>query len=277
MIDWGMARHDPQNSGWASKVLQLDPIDAPDQIRPGERLELTLSAYNPTNAPFQFLVGNLPEGAYFDADSLTVFWKPAAEQSFHTYTFTFLVTDGIRQASRSVSVTVVPDAIYYANMETDPGWQLDEGWAWGVPTGQGSWNGDPNSGYMGKNVIGYELDGDYDNNLMDTRYATTGAINCQGYRDIRLSFRRWLGVESPYDQAHIQVSNDGANWLDLWTVGNSHISDNSWQFVEYAVPSSAADGQSTVYFRWGIGPTDDSVTYPGWNIDDVQVTGELIQ
>ena len=277
MIDWGMARNDPQNSGWASKAPQLNPIDAPEEIRPGERLELTLSAYNPMNAPLDFFVGNLPEGAYFDANALTVFWKPAADQAFHTYTFSFLVTDGIRQTRRSVSVTVVMDAIYYANMDTDPGWQLDEGWAWGVPTGQGSWNGDPNTSYTGENVIGYELDGDYDDNLADARYATTGAINCEGYENIRLSFRRWLGVESPYDQANIQASNNGRNWVDLWTVGYSHISDEDWQFVEYAVTSSIADGQPTVYFRWGIGPTDDSVTYPGWNIDDVQVTGDRIQ
>ena len=31
-----------------------------------------------------------------------------------------------------------------------------------------------------------------------------------------------------------------------------------------------------VYFRWGIDPTDDTVTYAGWNID-VQVTGDLTQ
>jgi subtilisin family serine protease len=276
-IDWGMARHDPQNSGWSSKPLQLNPIDAPEKINPGQRLELTFSAYNPMNTPLYYFVGNLPEGAYYDANTLTVFWKPAADQAFCTYTFSFLVTDGIRQASRSVSVTVEPDAIYHAGMSNDPGWQFDEGWAWGAPTGQGSWNGDPISGRTGQYVIGYELNGDYDNSMGQTRYATTCAISCEGYRNIMLSFWRWLGVESPYDKANIQVSNDGTNWLDIWAVGNSHISDNAWHFVEYAVPPSVADGQPTVYFRWGIGPTDDSVTYPGWNIDDVQVTGERVQ
>ena len=276
-IDWGSARHDPQNSGWTSKGPQLNPIDAPDEIRPGERLELTLSATNPMNADLDFFVGNLPEGAYYDANTLTVFWKPAADQAYQTYTFSFLVTDGIRQNSLSHSVKVVMDAIYYTNMDTDPEWQLDEGWAWGTPTGQGSWKGDPNGGYMGDNAIGYALEGDYENNMAETRYATTGAINCEGYQNIRLSFRRWLGVESPYDYADVQISNDGSNWVDLWTVGYSHISDSAWQLVEYAVPASVADNQSTVYFRWGIGPTDDSVTYPGWNIDDVQVTGDRIQ
>ncbi|MCP4262165.1 MAG: S8 family serine peptidase [Planctomycetes bacterium] len=277
VIDWGSARHDPQNSGWASKGPELNPIDAPDEIKPGEILELTLSATNPMNAELDFFVGNLPEGAYYDANTLSVFWKPAADQAFHSYTFSFLVTDGIRQNSLSHSVKVVMDSIYYTNMDTDPEWQLDEGWAWGVPTGQGSWKGDPDSGYTGENVLGYALEGDYENNMAEARYATTGVINCEGFQNIRLSFRRWLGVESPYDNADVQVSNDGSNWVDLWTVGYSHISDSAWQLVEYAVPASVADNQSTVYFRWSIGPTDDSVTYPGWNIDDVQVAGDTIQ
>jgi hypothetical protein len=34
-----------------------------------------------------------------------------------------------------------------------------------------------------------------------------------------------------------------------------------------------ADGQQYVYLRWTIGPTDSSVTYAGWNIDDVEFLG----
>lgn len=277
MIDWGMSRHDPQNSGWTLESPTLGPISAPAQIVPGQRLELKPAIRNPANLPVHLSVGNLPEGAYYNASTQTVFWKPAADQVFHTYTFYFLVTDGIRQHSRSISVAVVPDAIYYADMDTNPNWQPDNGWAWGVPAGKGSWNGDPASGHTGGHVIGFNLNGDYDNSMNEAQYVTTGAIDCQGYRNIRLSFWRWLGVESPYDQAKIQVSNDGTNWVDIWTTGSSHVSDNAWLFVEYSVPSSVADGQPMVYFRWGIGPTDDSVAYPGWNIDDVQVTGEQIR
>jgi len=277
LIDWGQSGHDPQNSRWVSGAPKLDPIAVPTEIRPGERLQVQLTASNPANSKLRWCVGNLPEGAYYDAQSLTFFWKPAAEQAFATYGFSFLVTDGIRQDSRSVSIRVVPDAIYYADMGTDPNWQLDEGWAWGAPAGKGSWNGDPNAAHTGANVIGYAPDGDYANGMTETRYAATGPINCEGYKNVRLSFWRWLGVESPYDQAGVQVSNDGTNWVDLWTAGRSHISDDAWQFVEYAVPPALGDGQATVYFRWGIGPTDDSVAYPGWNIDDVQVTGDRVQ
>ena len=276
MTDWGMSRHDPQNSGWTLPAPTLDPISVPDQIEPGQILEFQLTTSNPANQPIQLSVGNLPEGAYYIEDTQTVVWKPTADQAPYTYTFSFLVTDGIRQNSQSASVTVMQNAIYWADMGTDPNWLLDAGWAWGAPTGAGSWNGDPDSGCTGENVIGYELEGDYDDNMAETRYATTGAINCQGHKNIRLSFRRWLGIESPYDYADVQVSNDGTNWADLWTTGLSHVSDDAWQSVDYAVPASVADGQATVYFHWGIGPTDDSVTYPGWNIDDVHVTGDPI-
>ncbi|MBN2182432.1 MAG: S8 family serine peptidase [Sedimentisphaerales bacterium] len=276
-IDWGMYRHDPQCSGWAVKGPQLEFPGVPEQIKPGERLKLTLSASNPTNLPLHYFVGNLPEGAYYDVNALTVYWKPTADQISHTYTFSFMVTNGVQQSSRSVSITVVPDAIYYTDMSVDPNWLLDEGWAWGIPTGHGSWNGDPNAAYTGQNVIGYNLDGDYTDSMNITRYATLGPLNCEEYTNIWLSFRRWLGVESPYDKANIQVSNDGTNWVDIWKAGNSHISDDSWQLMEYTVPSNIADGQSAVYFRWGIGPTDESVTYPGWNIDDVHITGDRIE
>jgi hypothetical protein len=275
-IDWGMVRRDPQNSGWTAAAPRLDPITAPDQIQPGQRLQVQVTATNPADLAVRWLVGNLPEGAYYNDQSRTVFWKPTADQAFHTYTFSFLVTDGIRQHSRSIAVAVVPNAIYYTNMDTDPNWTLDEGWAWGTPTGQGSWNGDPNVGHTGGKVIGYALDGDYADNLTQTRYATTAPVDCRGYKNIRLSFWRWLGVESPYDYACIQISNDGVTWTDLWTTGVSHISDGAWQLVEYAVPAGIANDRATVYFRWGLGPTDDLVTYPGWNFDDVQVTGDKI-
>lgn len=275
-IDWGMLRRDAQNSGWTLPAPSLEPISAPEQIEPGQRLRMHITTDNPANLPVQFRVGNLPEGAYYNPNTQTVHWKPAADQAFHDYTFSFLVTDGIRQHSRSTTIAVVAGAIYSTDMNTDPNWLLDAGWAWGIPAGAGSWNGDPNSGYTGENVIGYVLDGDYDNDMTIASYAAVGPVDCRGYGNIRLSFRRWLGVESPYDYACVQVSNDGANWVDLWTTGFSHVSDDTWQLVEYAVPPPIADGRSAVYFRWGIGPTDDSVTCPGWNIDDVQVTGDKI-
>ncbi|MHC4627401.1 MAG: S8 family serine peptidase, partial [Planctomycetota bacterium] len=163
--DWGISRRDAQNSGWTLPAPLLDPIEVPGQIEPGQRLEFQLTTTNPANRPTQINVGNLPEGAYFDPNTETVIWKPTADQAPETHTFSFLVTDGIRQHSQSASIAVIQNAIYWADMDTDPNWLLDEGWAWGAPAGVGSWNGDPNSGYTGENVIGYELEGDYADNI----------------------------------------------------------------------------------------------------------------
>ena len=276
LIDWGMSRRDPQNSGWTVAAPQIDSIAAPAEIRPGERMQVKLTASNPGNLTLRWALSDLPEGAWYDAQNLTLFWKPTIDQVFNNYRFSFTVTDGVHQSSRSVSVAVIPDALYAAGMDTDPNWTLDTGWAWGHPTGKGSWNGDPASGHTGNNVLGYALDGDYANNVTQPQFATLGPINCQGKKSIHLSFWRWLGVESPYDYACVQVSNDGTNWTNLWTTGQSHVSDSEWQFVEYAVPQAIGDNQAQVYFRWGMGPTDDVVTYVGWNIDDVQVTGNPI-
>ena len=164
--------------------------------------------------------------------------------------------------------------IYEANMDTDPGWTLEGQWAYGVPTGGGSYNLDPTSGNTGANVIGYNLNGDYAD-LIPAYYTTTPAMDASSYTDVTLSFYRWLGVEqATYDQASIQASNNGSTWTTVWDHTGSDIIDNSWTLQTIDI-SAVADGQSTVYIRWGMGPTDGSVTYPGWNIDDVVVTGTL--
>ena len=69
----------------------------------------------------------------------------------------------------------------------------------------------------------------------------------------------------------MRVSNDGTTWTTIWENGSS-MSDSGWTLQSYDI-SSIADGQSTVYIRWTMGTTDGSVTYCGWNIDDVEIWG----
>jgi hypothetical protein len=165
-----------------------------------------------------------------------------------------------------------PPPVYTFNLDTDPGWATEGQWAFGQPTGGGSHNYDPTSGYTGDNVYGYNLNGDYVNNM--PRYnLTTGALDFSGYTDVQLEFQRWLGVESAsWDHAGIEVSTDGQNWATVWEHTGSSISDSSWQLMNYDI-SDWADGESTVYVRWAMGTTDSSVTYPGWNIDDIVFRG----
>lgn len=162
--------------------------------------------------------------------------------------------------------------VYTYNLTTNPGWITQGGWAFGTPTGNGGTYGypDPTAGATGSNVYGYNLSGDYPNSMTTTEYLTTNAINCSGLTGVHLRFKRWLGVEDPtYDHAYIEVSNNGSTWVKIWE-NTSEVSDSSWTQLTYNI-SSVADNKPAVYVRWGMGPTDTSYAYCGWNIDDVEI------
>lgn len=179
--------------------------------------------------------------------------------------------EGLLQETQAGAV----ETIYQADMSVNPGWSLDAGsgdcaWQWEVPAGAA---GDPVSGYTGSNVLGFNLQGNYGNYMTTTQYATSGPIDCSGFSDVHLNFMRWLGVENNrWDHASIDVSVDGTHWTNVWSNGDENIIDSSWSLQSLDL-SAVADGESTVQIRFGIGPTDGSSNYAGWNIDDVEITG----
>ena len=165
---------------------------------------------------------------------------------------------------------VSPDKVIYSfPLDVDPGWTTEGAWEFGAPQGVG---GDPDAAASGSNVYGYNLSGAYIND-MPAYSLTTTALNCSGFTGVTLRFWRWLGVESStFDNASIEVSNDGSSWTEIWANGSSSMQDAAWTQVEYDI-SAVADGEPTVYIRWVMGPTDPSVFYCGWNIDDIQLLG----
>ncbi|MGB3975522.1 MAG: trypsin-like peptidase domain-containing protein [bacterium] len=160
------------------------------------------------------------------------------------------------------------------NMDTDPGWTNEGDWAWGQPTGQGGQYGspDPTSGYTGLNVVGYNLNGDYPNSMSTTHWTTTQAFDCSDASEVYLDFYAWLGVETYYyDHAYIAISNNnGSSWSTIWE-NPGRIDGGSWEPWNFDISNKAA-GYSQVKLRWGMGPTDSSWRFCGWNIDDVLVS-----
>ncbi|MDY7108721.1 MAG: hypothetical protein SYC29_08795, partial [Planctomycetota bacterium] len=188
-----------------------------------------------------------------------------------TVSFTNL-TNHHGDRTREVMLQVgVPRVIHSFPLDTDPGWATDGEWAFGQPTGQGGAHGspDPTGGYTGPNVYGYNLNGDYPGGLWYTNL-TTGPIDCSNLSHVTLRFRRWLGVRNEPDSAYIRLSTDGDFYLHLWS-SDGEIYDDSWQLVEHDL-SPFADGQSTVYLQWTMGPTYLGGAC-GWNIDDVEILG----
>ncbi len=165
-------------------------------------------------------------------------------------------------------------ALYENMFDSNPGWSTQGLWAFGQPTGGGSYNHDPTSGHTGQFVYGYNLNGNYENNLA-VKYLTMPPVDCTGRYGVTLEFWRWLGVESNdnYDKADIEISNNGTTWSYVWRATNTGaaVSDASWQYQKFDI-SAIANNQPAVRIRWNMGPTDGYVAYPGWNIDDVVIS-----
>lgn len=213
--------------------------------------------------------GRLPDGLSLNPSG-TISGAPTRQGR---YWFTVEVTDGSQQVlTRQLSIAVIVSA-YSFNLDTRPDWVCEGGWEFGTPSGGGSHNGDPKSGYTGSFVFGYNLNGDYPNDMPAAEYLTTSAFDCRQLAHVLLRFRRWLGVESSiYDKANIQISNDGYSWTTIWSNPTSAVQDTAWTLQTFDL-SSFADFQAAVYIRWGMGPTDSSASYPGWNLDDIEICG----
>jgi hypothetical protein len=288
---------DPAMQILTSVVTPPDVSDSSVQAFVNEATEIVLQAQDEglpaSPGALEYIITSLPSsGSLSDPESgsidavpytladngNTVFYSSGVSGSD---SFTFKANDGGTSPEggdsdiATVSVSVV-GLIAEFNMDSDPGWSTEGLWEFGVPTGGGGAHGspDPTLGYTGTNVYGYNLDGDYTNSLSE-KWLTTTAIDCSDYTNVAVAFQRWLGVESPsWDHAYFDVSINGSGWSNVWQ-NTSEITDSAWTEVEYDI-SAIADGQSSVYLRWGMGTTDSSVEYCGWNIDDVVLTGSNI-
>ncbi len=279
---------------WFVDDVSLVPVNAPTAfdgqvtLPANGQADVTLNATDPNGDPLTYVIQSLPShGALSDPNGGNIDAVPysllAGGNVVHyepqtgyqgADAFTFLATDGTYDSNvATISITIGgPQVIYDFPLDTDPGWAVEGQWAWGDPTGGGSHGLDPQDGFTGANVLGYNLNGDYANNLT-VRYLTTTPLDLTGVTQTELRFRRWLGVESStFDHADIQASNDGVNWVTVWEHAGASFSETSWSLQTYSL-AAVADNQPAVRLRWGMGPTDASVTYPGWNLDDIQVWG----
>ena len=254
-------------------------------------VEVTLSGSDPNGDPLTYEIVSLPASGYLSdpgAGAITavpytlvsggrvVTYQPPCGQALSD-SFTFRVHDATAGSNvATVAVTVNASGarrVYHFPLDTNPGWTTQGAWAFGPPTGGGTHHLDPSAGYTGTNVYGYNLAGDYTNNLT-AKYLTTTALNCANLTNTQLRFRRWLGVEKT-DRATVEVSNNGTTWTTLWqNPTTANVSDAAWSQQVFDL-TAYADGQATVYVRWGMGPTDGGVTFPGWNVDDVEVWAEV--
>ena len=139
-------------------------------------------------------------------------------------------------------------------------------WFWGFDSSLGQTNGVAS----GTKAI-YTYNGNYPNNMGGPYWATSPVMNCGGCSGgWDLKFQKRLGVESStWDRAYVAVKNAQGNWVNVWS-NSGTVNDGSYTTQTITISNYVA-GNSNFQVRFGLGTSDSSVTYTGWNVDDVEI------
>lgn len=139
-------------------------------------------------------------------------------------------------------------------------------WYYGADTTLGA--GGANSGTSAL----YTYNGNYPNNMGGPYWATSPVMNCGGCSGAwNLKFMKRLGVESSYyDHAYVSVKSTTGNWVNVWSNPQSTINDGSYTQQTVSI-TNYVQNNPNFQVRFGLGSSDGSVQYTGWNIDDVEI------
>ena len=118
-------------------------------------------------------------------------------------------------------------------------------------------------------IIGTYIGDCYPNSMTQTYWLTSPVINCSNMNSCVLDFWSQSGCESSsFDHMYIDVY-DGTAWQNVYTNASS-TAETIWTLRTYNV--AQATNNANFRIRFGLGSTDGSVTYQGWNIDDLTLT-----
>jgi len=175
--------------------------------------------------------------------------------------------------------------IFFDNFSSDLGWTGygQGGWERSVAIGGGNCTGpdNPSEDYTqnGDNMhIGTFMGECYENNMDQTYYLTSPIINTEELSLCQLEFWSHSACQDRVFQDIISVETyNGTSWETLWMnpsgiplIGGQNYTESTWTLHSHDIPN--ATNNPNFQIRFGIGPTNASTVYKGWNIDDVKVT-----
>ncbi|PXF20910.1 MAG: hypothetical protein CXX71_04965, partial [Methanobacteriota archaeon] len=170
--------------------------------------------------------------------------------------------------NKSDGLRVLPRAVKWDFEGTNHGWSLSSsaGWARGYDSSIGQTNGV----HTGTKAI-YTYNGNYPNRLGGPYWATSPTVDCTACSgDWDLKYWRRLGLESYYyDHAYIDVKNAQGSWSRVWTHNGGSINEQSFSQQTHDITNHVQNNPD-LRVRFGLGTTDGSVTYTGWNLDDIE-------
>ncbi len=147
-------------------------------------------------------------------------------------------------------------------------------WQLGTPAGLG---GDPAAAASGAAAWGTDLgvadgrlprDGAAD--ASSVRRLEVGPLDLRGIGGTRLAFMRWLEVEGVSESARVFVGGAVA-----WESPPSGVADAAWTPVSLDI-SALADDRAGVVIAFEL-TTDADGDLAGWNLDDLAVTGSVLE
>ncbi len=171
-------------------------------------------------------------------------------------------------------VGVINKALLFDDFEQPNSWTSSSLWEVGIPLGGGTF--DPTYPYSGISVLATNLNGNYPSNIPYTNpeITTSPVVNAKYYKNLFVSYRRWLNIEY-FDKASVKISNNnGDTWSTIFT-NSSDILDRNWRNSRYNI-SSVATRKENVTFSFAIDTTNSFSQFGGWNIDNFAITGEFI-
>ncbi len=243
----------------------------------------TITATNGTT-PYNWVtpVSPLPTGlsASISGNNLVISGTPTVAG---TTNFTVTCNDSSttpQQSQKAFSITIVPPPAampFTDNFGTDKGWQYGTHWTRGTATAYsntGPPRTEPGTDYTtsttDNQILGTNIGADYPTGIGTATWAISPMVNCASAANVRVRFARWLGI-SIGDVVKVQVTNNGTNWVDVYTnPTTSNVNDTAWTVLSYDISATAA-GNATVQVRFGLGPNTGTVVNTGWCIDDFEI------
>ncbi|GEM_PF-5743382 len=167
-------------------------------------------------------------------------------------------------------ITDQQETVYEADMEEDPQWPIMDGlWRYGQPEGTGS-PPDPTSGITGLRVLGYNLEGNYENTL-SPQHAVSPPIDCSKRGEYTLDMSYWLCSESNIlDKAVIAVSDRQGVYRQVWANPLETVYGGNWESILLDITDLVASSENAS-IRITQGQTDPIRSMCGWNIDDLSI------
>ncbi len=169
------------------------------------------------------------------------------------------------------SIAAPTPNIFVSDLEVNPGFTTTGLFEWGSPGG----NNRASSAYSGTRMY----DTDLDNTCWTESTLTTLPLDCSKHSDVQLNF--WIHQYVYLDyEVRVEVSNDGANWTELYSTGTAGSTSSQWirlpgNNTSYDI-SVVADGKPTVYVRWSMLGSGSQYGGGGIAIDDISITGTFV-